>query len=174
MRGTVEPKKPKNIHKSMYICFLKKNQKYFCMSERTAVTINFPVKPHVYKYLQNKVGEKLVVTKSDFFGSMVLDILSKNYSDLQAVKDDITFPVEISLRYMEKMGVYIDSKIIRKFNTRVDDVFREEMRTYVGLNYTANKIPKETSLKQFCFNYNLSEDDIKFETLLKDLRRNIK
>jgi hypothetical protein len=27
---------------------------------------------------------------------MVLDILSKNYSDLQAVKDDITFPVEIS------------------------------------------------------------------------------
>jgi hypothetical protein len=66
---------------------------------------------------------------------------------------------------MEKM-VYIDSKIIRKFNTRVDDVFREEMRTYVGLNFTANKIPKETSLKQFCFNYNLSED-IKFETLLR-------
>jgi hypothetical protein len=46
------------------------------------------------------------------------------------------------------------------------------MRTYVGLNL--NKIKKETSLKQFCFNYNLSEDDIKFETLLKDLRRNIK
>jgi hypothetical protein len=44
---------------------------------------------------------------------MVLDILSKNYSDLQAVKDDITFPVEISLRYMEKMGVYIDSKIMK-------------------------------------------------------------
>jgi hypothetical protein len=63
------------------------------------------------------------------------------------------------------MGVYIDSKIIRKFNTRVDDVL-EEMRTYVGLNFTANKT-KETSLKQFCFNYNLSEDDIKFETLLR-------
>jgi hypothetical protein len=56
---------------------------------------------------------------------MVLDILSKNYSDLQAVKDDITFPVEISLRYMEKMGVYIDSKII-KFNTRVDDVLERK------------------------------------------------
>jgi hypothetical protein len=70
-----------------------------------------------------------------------------------------------------EMGVYIDSKIIRKFNTRVDDVFREEMRTYVGLNFTQQN-PKETSLKQFCFNYNLSEDDIKFETL--DLRRNIK
>lgn len=144
------------------------------MSERSAVMIYFPVKAHVYKYLQNKVGEKLVVTKSDFFGGMVLDILSKNYSDLQSVSDELTFPVEISLRYMEKMGIYIDSKIIRKFNTRVDDVFREEMRTYVGLNYTANKIPKETSLKQFLHSYNLCEDDIKFETLVKDLRRNLK
>lgn len=144
------------------------------MSERSAVIINFPVKLHVYKYLQKKVGEKLVVTKSDFFGSMVLDVLSKNYSDLQSVSDDITFPVEISVRYIDKMGVYIDSKIIRKFNTRIDDVFREEMRTYVGLNFSANKIPKETSLKQFLFNYNMSEDDIKFETLVKDLRRNIK
>jgi len=144
------------------------------MSERTAIIINFPVKPHVYKYLQNKVGEKLVVTKSDFFGSMVLDILSKNYSDFQAVNDDYTFPVEISMRYMEKMGVYLDCQIIRKFNTRVDDVFREEMRTYVGLNYRVNHIPKETSLKQFLFNYNLEEDDIKFETLVKDLSRNLK
>lgn len=144
------------------------------MSERSAVIIYFPVKPHVYKYLQNKVGEKLVVTKSDFFGGMVLDVLSKNYAVFQAVNDDYTFPVEISMRYMEKMGVYIDGKIIRKFNTRVDDVFREEMRTYVGLNYKANNIPKETSLKQFLFNYNLNEDDIKFETLVKDLTRNLK
>lgn len=144
------------------------------MSENCAVVIHFPVKPHVYKYLQNKVGEKLVVSKNNFFGGMVLDVLSKNYSVFQAVNDDHTFPVEISIRYMEKMGIYIDSKIIRKFNTRVDDVFREEMRSFVGINYSANHIPKETSLKQFLFNYNLDEDDIKFETLVKDLTRNLK
>jgi hypothetical protein len=144
------------------------------MSKTSGIIINFPVKSHVYKYLQNKVGEKLVVSKNNFFGGMVLDVLSKNYSVFQAVTDDYTFPVEISIRYMEKMGVYIDGKIIRKFNTRVDDVFREEMRTYVGLNYNANNIPKETSLKQFLLNYNLNEDDIKFETLVKDLTRNLK
>lgn len=144
------------------------------MSDKSAVVIHFPVKPHVYKYLQYKVGEKLVVTKCDFFGSMVLDILSKNYSDLQSVSNDFTYPVEISIRYMEKMGIYIDSKIIRKFNTRIDDLFREEMRTFVGINYQMNEIPKETSLKQFLFIYNLDEDDIKFETLVKDLTRNLK
>jgi len=144
------------------------------MVERAAVVVNFPVRPHVYKYLQTKVGEKLNVTKSDFFGGLVLDILSKNYSDLQVVTYEYTFPVEISVRYMERMGIYIDSKIIRKFNTRVDDVFREEMRTYCGINFRANNIPMERSLKQFLFNYNLSEDDIKFETLVKDLRRSNK
>nr|WP_315245131.1 hypothetical protein [uncultured Flavobacterium sp.] len=144
------------------------------MSERSAIVIHFPVKPHVYKYLQCKVGEKLIVTKNNFFGGMVLDILSKNYSDLQAVSDDFTFPVEISVRYMEKMGFYIDSRIMKKFNSRIDDLFREEMRTFVGLNFKMNNIPKENSLRQFIYNYNLDEDDVKFETLLKDLVRNLK
>lgn len=144
------------------------------MSERSAIVIHFPVKPHVYKYLQSKVGEKLIVTKNNFFGGMVLDILSKNYSDLQAVSDDFTFPVEISVRYMEKMGFYIDSRIMKKFNSRIDDLFREEMRTFVGLNFKMNNIPKENSLRQFIYNYNLDEDDVKFETLLKDLVRNLK
>ena len=144
------------------------------MSERSAIVIHFPVRPHVYKYLQSKVGEKLIVTKNNFYGGMVLDILSKNYSDLQAVSDDFTYPVEISVRYMEKMGFYIDARIMKKFNSRIDDLFREEMRTFVGLNYELNKIPKENSLRQFIYKYNLDEDEIKFETLLKDLVRNLK
>jgi hypothetical protein len=72
------------------------------------------------------------------------------------VKDDITFPVEISFIH-GKNGVYIDSKIIRKFNTRVDDVFKRKMRTYVGLNLGKQNPKEETSLKQFCFQYNLNE-----------------
>jgi hypothetical protein len=33
---------------------------------------------------------------------------------------------------------------------------------------------KETSLRQLLFDYNISEDDIKFETLLKDIMRKVK
>jgi len=142
------------------------------MSERAAITVHFPVKPHVYKYLQTKCGEKLIVSKNNLFGSIVLDILSKNYSDLQAVNDNFTFPVDISVRYMEKMGFYIDPKIIRKFNTRIDDIFREEMRAYVRISFRLNHIRKETALKQFLSDYNITEEDIKFETLVKDILRN--
>ncbi|MEO8532840.1 MAG: hypothetical protein ABI441_03785 [Flavobacterium sp.] len=144
------------------------------MSGKSTVIINFPVKPHVYKYLQNKVGEKLVVTKFDFFGSIVLDILTKKYSDLEAVTDRYTFPVEISFSYMEKMGIYIDNKVVKKFNSRVDAMFREEMRGFANVNFSVNHTPKEASLKQFLFQYNIDEDDIKFETLLKDFKRKSK
>jgi hypothetical protein len=141
------------------------------MSEKSAVVIHFPVKPHIYKYLQNKIGEKLVVTKFDFFGGMVLDILTKKYSDLESVTNTLTFPVEVSFSYMEKMGIYIDGRVIRKFNSRVDAMFREEMRGFANINYNANQTPKETSLKLFLFQYNIDEDDIKFETLVKDFKR---
>lgn len=137
-----------------------------------SIVLYFPVKPHVYKYLQSKVGEKLVVSNHNFFGGIVLDILSKRYSDLIAVNNELSFPVVISINYMEKMGFYIDAKIMRKFNHRMDDMFREEMRTFVNINHTINRIPKEKSLKNFLFNYNLTEDDIKMETLIKDIQRN--
>jgi hypothetical protein len=142
------------------------------MSDKAALVVFFPVNPHVYKYLQNKCGEKLTVTKNNFFGSMVLDVLSKDYADLKVVTNDIVYPVEISERYMEKMGIFINPQIIRKFNTRVDDVFREEMRTYTYASFRFNKVPKEKALKQFLLFYNINEEDIKFETLVRDMKRN--
>jgi hypothetical protein len=144
------------------------------MSDKAVVVINFPVKPHVYKYLQSKVGEKLVASAGNFFGATVLDILSKRYSDYQAVSEEITFPVEISFRYMGTHGIYIDQRIVRKFNNRMDDMFREEMRSHVSISHSQYHIAKDESLRQFLFSYNISEDDIKFETLKKDIGRNLK
>lgn len=143
------------------------------MSNRPVVTIHFPVKPHVYKFLQKKVGEKLIVSKKNFFGNLVLDVLSKKYCVLESVTDELTFPADISLRYMEDYGIYIDKNIVRKFNTQVDSLFKEEMRTFVNINNSINGMPKREAIRQFIFHYNISEDDIKFETLLKDIVRNV-
>lgn len=157
----------------MYICFLKKNiRDMSTLKQNPSIVFYFPVKPHVYKYLQRKVGEKLIVSNHNFFGGIVLDILSKRYSDLKNVNNELSFPVEVSISYMEKMGFYIDAKIMRKFNYRIDDIFREEMRSFVQMNFRINRIPKESSLKSFMFEYNITEDDIKFETLIKDIQRN--
>lgn len=143
------------------------------MSDKTAVTVHFPVKVHVYKFLQKKIGEKLVVTKNNFYGNLVLDVLSKKYCVLDSVSDEFTFPVEISLRYMSDFGIFVDKNIIRKFNAQVDRVFKEEIRSFVSINNTMNSMPKKMAVEQFLFHYNMTEDDIKLETILKDLNRNL-
>jgi|APHig6443717817_1056837.scaffolds.fasta_scaffold242612_2 hypothetical protein len=143
------------------------------MSEKTTITVHFPVRPHVYKFLQKKVGEKLVVTKNNFYGNLVLDVLSKRYCALEAVSDELTFPVDISLRYMTDFGIYLDKNIIRKFNSQIDKQFKEEMRSYVSINANANGLPKAEAVRQFVFHYNITEEDIKMETLLKDIVRNV-
>lgn len=142
------------------------------MSDKLSILLFFPVEAHVYKFLQQKCGEKLVASKHDLYGSVVLDILNKSYSTLRSFPSDLTFPVEVSLRYMEDYGIFIDKNVIRKFNNRMDKMFREEMRTYVSLSNQANNIEKNTALRQFILCYNITEDDIKFETLLKDIVRN--
>ncbi|UOX35300.1 hypothetical protein LXD69_07215 [Flavobacterium sediminilitoris] len=143
------------------------------MSEKAIITVYFPVKPHVYKFLQKKVGEKMVVTKNNFYGNLVLDVLSKKYSVLEAVTDDLVFPVDISLRYITNYGVFIDQNIIRKFNAQIDKQFREELRSYVSINASANNLPKNEAIRQFIFHYNITEEDIKMETLIKDIVRNV-
>lgn len=143
------------------------------MSEKPTITVHFPVKPHVYKFLQKKVGEKLIVTKNNFYGNLVLDVLSKRYCVLESVGDELTFPVDISLRYMTDFGIYIDKNIIRKFNAQIDKQFKEEMRSYVSINANANSLPKAEAVRQFTFHYNITEEDVKMETLLKDIVRNV-
>lgn len=148
---------------------MKENQ-----PEKSCVVIYFPVQPHVYKYLQSKVGESMTVSRKDFWGNLVLDILSKRYTSTTIQTEDLVYPVEISMRYMSEFGVFIDSKTVRKFNSQIDNLFREEMRTHVFINYEKNGIPKDRALKQFLEYFNIDEDDMKFETLKKDLIRSKK
>lgn len=142
--------------------------------EKSCVVIYFPVQPHVYKYLQSKVGECMTVSRKDFWGNLVLDILSKRYTSSVSLTDELVYPVEISMRYMSEFGVFIDSKTVKKFNSQIDNLFREEMRTHVFINYEKNGIPKDRALKQFLEYFNIDEDDMKFETLKKDLIRSKK
>lgn len=136
--------------------------------------VYFPVQPHVYKYLQAKCGEKLVAVQKNLFGEIILDLFSKRSRAVAAVSADLNFPVEIALHYLERYGVSIDKQVIYRFNSRIDDIMREEMRTYVFLLNQNHHVPKDQALREFMQAYNLSEDDIKFETLKKDLVRSKK
>lgn len=137
------------------------------------IVINFPVQPHVYKYLQSKVGESMTVSKHTLWGNIVLDILSKKHCDLKHPNHELTYPVHISMKYVRDYGVYLNENTAGKFNKQINRFFREEMRTFVFVTNANFNVPKDECLRRFLNHFNISEDDIKFETLKKDLIRNI-
>lgn len=141
--------------------------------EKSFVVINFPVSKHVYKYLQKKVGEKLVATRSDYFGSLVLDIISKKYYKNHTLSSELSFPVEIGFRYLVDYGIYLNTSIVKKFDLQVDNMFREEMIAHIEIMVSKDFERKE-ALEDFLHYYNIDEDDIKLETLLKFFDRKIK
>ena len=138
-----------------------------------SVIVHFPVERHVYKYLQKSIGEKMVVSKKDIFGNLVLDMMSKRDHDINVIKGELTYCVEISEDYMYRYGIYIDDKIQRKFNSYIDKMFRKEMVTHVAIQSRKIVKSREPALREFLFYYNIDEDDIKFETLVKYIQRNI-
>lgn len=139
-----------------------------------AIVLFFPVQPHIYKFLQQKCGEKLSVNHQSLYGSVVLDILQKRGATLHGNPGELTYPVEISLRYMREFGIYVDDSIIKKFNHRVDKMFKEELRTHVKISNGHYSVAKDAAIRSFMAGFNITEDDIKFETLKKDIGRNVR
>lgn len=137
-----------------------------------SVIVHFPVERHVYKYLQKCIGEKMIVSKKDIFGNLVLDMMAKKDHDINVINGELTYCVEISEDYMNRYGICINEKIKRKFNSYMDKMFRKEMITHVAIMSRKAEKMKEPALREFLFYYNIDEDDIKFETLVKYLQRN--
>ena len=142
------------------------------MTDKTGVVVYFPVAPHVHKFLQAKCGVKMVASKQGLYGNVILDLFSKRGANAVKMPETLTFPVEISMRYMRENGIFIDEQVVFKFNNRIDAMLREEMRTYVNLTNSNNSVPKDTAIRQFMDSYKITEEDIKFETLKKDFHRN--
>lgn len=143
------------------------------MRSNISVIIFFPVEPHVYKYLQKSVGEKLVTSKNNFFGNIVLDLLSKRDTDIKVVRGELVYAVDISEDYMNRYGIYVDEKIKRKFNSHMDKMFRKELLTYVAIESSKGFRLRREKLAEFLFYYNITEEDFKFETLIKWIDRNL-
>lgn len=144
------------------------------MPKSVTVIITFNVEKHIFKYLLKNVGGKMIVSKKNFYGQMTLDILSKDYKKYQYEPCDsmVPYKVEIGEDYMNRYGIFLNDEILRKFNHSLDKVFRQEMMTHIRINYKNNLKTKEGALRDFLSHYEINEDDIKFETLVKYMNRN--
>jgi len=140
-------------------------------------SIEIPVNPAVKKYLEIKLGKEYHLSTDDWFGIMIYNFLiyksNKNFKITpKRISDNPSFfTVFISENQAEKNGISLTEKQEISINNMVEKIFREEMYNLAILNKTLCEIEYRVSINYFLDSFDITEDDLSFDTIIKDFDR---
>lgn len=138
-----------------------------------SITHQLPVSPHVYKYLTATCGsDHIKASRKSWIGNLVLDIQTKDfkYKPLTSKMDHI-FKVTITEHDFNHLGTNITPKSAKVFNKTIDMIFREKLYEHALIANRINGIPIMKYLEGSLEIYDITEDDLKFDTLYRDFKR---
>jgi hypothetical protein len=138
-----------------------------------SITENIPVADHVYKYLVHKNGsDTITADRSDIFGIIILSSLNKNL-DLRIQKTSFskTIKVVIKEHHYLKNGVFVGIKRGQVFNKLFDKMFRNELYAHCKRIKQTHEDNYYKIIRSFLDIYNITEDDLKIETIYRDFKR---
>ncbi|MDO7875525.1 hypothetical protein Q5H93_12345 [Hymenobacter sp. ASUV-10] len=151
--------------------------------------IDFPVKPHILKYLvvhlklqriegQELVLEDYVLSRTGRFGFALTQLLRKPAKSArhEASVEDCTARLGVNLRnfsapYYDLTQGKLSAYAVFQFNDFVDDFFRAELFWWVQKAVALRSTIKDAIYSFMAF-YDIREEDIAYETLRKDVQRN--
>ena len=138
-----------------------------------SITQNIPVADHVYKYLLRICGtDHVQANRSTYIGSLILSLQGRNH-DVRLSKKKYTkiFKAQISECYYEKTGMFITQQNAQLFNEQVDKKFRDELFRNMLMNRELDEKLFLKSMRSYLDFYDITEEDIKIETLYRDFKR---
>lgn len=138
-----------------------------------SITQNIPVANHVYKFLVARYGtDHITASRKTFVGNLILSLHGRNM-DVDRKKIGFTkiFRITVSERYYQKLGVHISTENAMLFNEQIDRSFREELFCHALINKKTEKKAVLKSIRDFLDVYDITEDDIKMDTLYRDFKR---
>ena len=143
------------------------------MYQDFSITEHIPVSDHVYKYIVKRYGsDSFTATRNDIIGNLVLSSLSKN-SDIKF--SNTKFSKVINVRIKEysytRNGMFVSAKSGQVFNRMVDKLFRDELFIHVFMNKEDGKELVLKGIRKFLKIYNITEDDVKYESIYRDYKR---
>lgn len=141
-------------------------------------TLDFPVKPHVRKYLNTHLGHAAyVLSNTGRFGRMLYHLLRRQVKGKlhhAGSREDCTQVLTLDMRNfpVHQYGLKeITDYTIYQFNDFVDEELREELYVWVRRHVNRHTTIKEV-IVDFMAAYDLREEDIQYETLRKAVQRN--
>ncbi|WP_417365532.1 hypothetical protein [Flavobacterium beibuense] len=138
------------------------------------IRVSIPVEPHVLKYLNQRYGAAHTVSLRSFIGKEVIEALQKNYEKPDMKLDRVNlYTLFIPEFYFKKRGHSVARNTRQHLGISMGILFDENMCSYLDIQVSKGKkaLPE---LKAFLRFHNITEDDVKVETLYKVYQRHCK
>jgi len=136
-------------------------------------TTSIPIKPHLKKYLIKRFGinkDYINVNKRSMIGQLIIKSFAERKN--KPKKND-KFTDKITIVFDHKYDLTLSAGNVFDFNRIIDEIYRSELGMFIGLNYLFNEYPeRKQAILNFNDKFNINEDDIPLDTLIKYIQRN--
>lgn len=138
--------------------------------------LSIPVKPFALKFLTRHLGPGYKLGCGDLYGSYLFSLLRQPRDHRQYEKFlaryTAVFPVKIVPYLVADRACKNCSPLtIVKFNTLVEEIFFKEFHDFVQFRTEETQVQAKVAIERFCTKFELTEDDIAYETLKKNWQR---
>ena len=136
------------------------------------VTKEIPVSPHIRKFLEYYFGTTYTFSKNDFLGKLIISVFRKGFRREEVIKSKDTYTVKILPRQLGLIGNHIEWSDAVYINKGVDDIFRNLLFFHIDMMRKTDKNNAFDTLLQSLYEFRITEEDINFDSLYRDYKRN--
>lgn len=134
--------------------------------------IFFPVRGYIKKFLNHRFGKSHTYCNGSILAPIIRSVIS---SPSKSPPSDFESPhfyeVKLPESYLSTFNVQYSSEKIYEFNNDVNSLFREELFQFMIMNKDIYNIKYRTSLRDFLIRCEITETEMKLETLLRAFQR---
>lgn len=135
------------------------------------ITIQIPVKAHVYKYLTSQFGPAMTLSRSHSVSLLLMHLLKRNSSDKQydyvTKSYENSYTVQITKGFVFDRGAcYLSSYSVMQLNNFVDDLIKAQFFNFMEFALATGMMRRDAIYK-FRERYGFEEHELAFETLKK-------
>lgn len=140
-------------------------------------TLKIPVNPAVKKYLEIRLGKNYQIGLDDWFGIIIYNFLinktNKHFKITPKMREQSPcyFEIGISENQAAKAGIFLTEKQETSINNIVEKILRDEIFYAAVMNKKLYQIDYRITVNNILDSYDISEDELPFETLIKDFDR---
>ncbi len=145
------------------------------------VTIEIPTKSYLRKFIAVGFGSDIKLTERNWIGVLVLNILKRktfknpsyDYKRYNfTYNDSLTFKVHLDKTY--RYGCVLLDPQKYYINRSIDGIFKDEIIKQGLINQSAYNIDFKTSILNILEAYDITEEELNYETIRKHYNRNYK